>query len=190
MDKKIIQEIQKITLPKNQEADTGKYTYRYTSLDDLHAQIKPILYKHDVIVNYVMDGSNIALQLDNKTVSSLDLSLMMGGSMSPAQQMGSAITYARRYLLVAYFDLLADEDIDGASPEQLKDRENVQEYTIKYPNVQNPKEERTYIHKEVTLKSGEKKKIFELKGGERKDTAWEGTANYDGIALQIKHQLT
>lgn len=178
--KAIFTDIQKIVLPK----DASGYGYKYTSLDALHAQIKPVLAKHDVTVNYVLDGARIALELNSVKVSELDLSLMLGGTMSPAQQMGSAITYARRYLLVAYFDLLADEDVDGATVEQLKDRNS---YKILYPS-KDATEAKEITFEHHVSKNG--KKYFKKQGQtDYKKFVYEGDANYDGIAMQVKFQL-
>lgn len=98
--------------------DSEGYGYKYTSLESLHAQIKPILSKAGVTLKFLLKGSTIALQLDGEDVSYLDLDKMLGGgNMSQAQLMGSAMTYAKRYMLVCYFDLDTDEDTDGANPD-------------------------------------------------------------------------
>jgi hypothetical protein len=166
----LIKEVQKLKLPKDKKVTIKNFNYSHTSLDALHAQIKPILLKHDVISNYVMDGTIISLCLDGEPVSSLDMELMKGGTMNPAQHTGASITYARRYLLVAYFDLLADDDVDAQTPEELKERTPQKAYTL--------------------LKGEKNGKAYEgLRNNKTNKVHWKGQPGYDKLYSEVKEQL-
>lgn len=108
------------TVTKDSEADTGKYTYRYTSLDKLVETILPVLNKHGI--GYVaapdtVDGLAVLnARLVHKGGTSFGGNYPLGNPNIPAQSMGSALSYARRYALLALTGVApAGEDDDGAA---------------------------------------------------------------------------
>jgi hypothetical protein len=111
-------------VPKGREAKiptkTGaSYGYRYADLADALSMVRPILAKHGLVV--MQNASNP----DSDTVAITTMLLHSSGEwmmFSPlvlpngrtAQETGSAITYGRRYSLLAVLGLAAEDD-DGAS---------------------------------------------------------------------------
>lgn len=103
-------------LKKNRKADVGKYTYQYTDLAQIHeylAENNMSYYQYiDKIDNddYIMTVKII----DGKEQQALrgcrvvDATLI--GVNNPAQQQGSALTYARRYSLLMAFGLATEDD--------------------------------------------------------------------------------
>lgn len=103
-------------LKKNRKADVGKYTYQYTDLAQIHeflAENNMSYYQYiDRIDNddYIMTVKII----DGKEQQALrgcrvvDATLI--GVNNPAQQQGSALTYARRYSLLMAFGLATEDD--------------------------------------------------------------------------------
>lgn len=124
-------------VPKGREAKiptkTGaSYGYRYADLADALSMVRPILAKHGLVV--MQNASNP----DNDTVAITTMLLHTSGEwmmFSPlilpngrtAQETGSAITYGRRYSLLAVLGLAAEDD-DGASaaPRQSRPANNRQ----------------------------------------------------------------
>lgn len=103
---------------KNREADTGKYKYRYVDLETVHDAILPLLRGNGLLwVTWpTMTERGFALHYELSHTSgesvSGDYYLPTGG----AQEIGSAITYARRYALVTLTGLTpSGDDDDGAA---------------------------------------------------------------------------
>jgi ERF superfamily len=104
------------TLPKDKV--NPHFGSRFTSLETIVETIGPLLSEHDLIWSTlpVLDENGqpiLAYRLTHvPTGQSIEgaMGLLGAGSM---QQLGSAITYARRYALTAVLNLVADEDDDG-----------------------------------------------------------------------------
>lgn len=102
---------------KNKKADTGKFEYGYADLASTVAMVRPILAKHGLAVTQTAgaDGEDVliwttVLHQSGQFLTAQPLRYSAGQT---AQQTGSAITYLRRYSLMAFLGL-ATEDDDGA----------------------------------------------------------------------------
>jgi hypothetical protein len=115
---KIGQETSKV--PKN--ADNPYYESKYTDLNTILDMLNPILEKHrlQIIQLPFNDGLMVGIEtsiidLDSEGILTTKLTFPANN----AQKGGSAITYARRYSLVAMFNLQSvDDDGQGAIPTQ------------------------------------------------------------------------
>lgn len=85
----------------------------YMTLTGIHSELDKLLDSHDLIVSQFVDGLRLVTAVyikgfeDEKLVT--EIPLVGANNM---QQLGSAITYARRYSIVAIFGIL-DKDDDG-----------------------------------------------------------------------------
>ena len=101
------------------KSDKGSYTYKYANLASVSAAILPLLVKHGLAwatMPTLDDAGRFVLRYELQHVSgdSLSGSYPLPATTRP-QEMGSAITYARRYALCAVTGLAPEEDDDNAS---------------------------------------------------------------------------
>ena len=106
---------------KGQTADTGKYTYRYADLADVSQEILPLLGASGLAFTCrptILDGQFVlTYSLVHFSGEREDGIYPLPSSGTP-QQIGSAITYARRYCLCAVTGVAPDsDDDDGAAAE-------------------------------------------------------------------------
>ncbi len=119
---------QTATIP-GKDGRTG-YSYRYADLADVSSQAMPILAKHGLSFTSrprrIEGGREYELVgiLRHASGESDEGALPLNGR--SAQELGSSITYARRYLLGAMTGLVTDEDDDGARAQQTRERTTVQ----------------------------------------------------------------
>lgn len=114
-------------VPKGQKATVptkagGNYTYTYANLADVTEIAYPLLSKHGLSFSCCpetrADGAVITGYLLHTSGESLTASLPLFGR--TAQEIGSALTYARRYLLGCMTGLVTDDDDDGSLAEKAK----------------------------------------------------------------------
>lgn len=112
---------------KTLKTNTEGYGYKYTDLAGVHEyleQIKASYYQYVENLNgddYIMtvptiDGKELPARRGCRIVQAI-----LAGKSNPAQEQGSALTYARRYSLLMAFGL-ATEDDDGESLTTSKER--------------------------------------------------------------------
>lgn len=102
-------------LVKNSEANTGKFGYKYITLDAIWDAIRPLLTKHGLIVLNMMDGERLKTVLIHVESGEEVSCLFPINTNQPPQQLGSAFTYARRYALCALLQIVADKDDDATA---------------------------------------------------------------------------
>ena len=98
----------------------GSYAYRYAALEDVLDTVRPVLAKHGLTIcqipgNQSSDWLTITtsiLHYSGQYIVFEPLALPNGRT---AQEIGSAITYGRRYHLLAVLGLAASDDDDGAA---------------------------------------------------------------------------
>lgn len=105
---------------KNAKANTGQYAYGYVTLDQVLSHVRPVLAKHGLAVSQSIgleDGRlGVTTTIHHSSGETLTFGPLAGPSGSTWQALGSGITYARRYGLLAALSLSAgDEDDDGAA---------------------------------------------------------------------------
>lgn len=104
------------TVKKNMTANTGKYTYQYVDIAQIHAYLESIGASYYQYVDRIGDDDYIMTVkiIDGKESQPLRgariVDAKLVGVSNPAQEQGSAITYARRYSLLMAFGLATEDD--------------------------------------------------------------------------------
>lgn len=114
---------------KDQTADAGQYSYSYADLATVSAQLLPLLGANGLAF------TAWPMAIDGKLVLRYSLLHESGESMTgdypikggSPQQLGSEITYARRYCLCAVTGVSPDEDDDAAAAEGKRQNEQAEQ---------------------------------------------------------------
>ena len=109
------------TVTKNHKASVptkagGSYSYTYADLADVSAAVTPLLAKHGLSFSCcprpaAERGYELVGRLLHSSGESIEGSLPLNGS--TPQELGSSLTYMRRYLLGAITGVVTDDDDDG-----------------------------------------------------------------------------
>lgn len=113
---------EKTTLKKNQKADIptkngGSYSYQYIDIAQIHEYLESINAKYIQQIRRICDDDYIMTKrcFDNEWEDEWlqgcrVVQATLVGNSNPAQEQGSAITYARRYSLLMAFGLATEDD--------------------------------------------------------------------------------
>ena len=104
------------TVTKNRKAEVGKYSYQYVDIAQIHEYLESIGASYYQYINRI-DGDDYVMTV--KIINGEEKAPLMGarvvnatlnGVSNPAQEQGSALTYARRYSLLMAFGLATEDD--------------------------------------------------------------------------------
>lgn len=115
------------SVKKTKTAKVGTYSYHYADLADVLAAVVPILSKHEFALVQLpqWDRDKLALELETSLLHSSGEWLCGYYPLPTAgkpQEMGSAITYARRYSVQSLLGISAEEDDDGAAAQNAEEK--------------------------------------------------------------------
>ena len=121
-------------ITKGRTANVGTYRYTYADLSDVLGALRPVLARHDLFITQnVVSRANVVdvwTTIGHKSGQAYDFGPMSFPAGGTPQTAGSAVTYARRYSLLAAVGL-ATEDDDGhaaaAAPKAPKARQTAPE---------------------------------------------------------------
>lgn len=109
---------------RDAEKDTQGYGYKYADLYQVLSLIRPLLAKHGLAFTQHVSNADDKVLIETMVMhesgewmsSEISMPPTPNTKMSAAQSVGSAITYGRRYSLVAIFGITqCTEDDDGAN---------------------------------------------------------------------------
>ena len=104
-------------IPKNQTANAGTYSYDYADLASILGLVRPVLSKHGLALIQRLEnpsggGPSIRTELRHADGGVIAASFPLGEWKTP-QQLGSMVTYIRRYATVSMLGIATEEDDDG-----------------------------------------------------------------------------
>ena len=104
--------------PKNATASAGKFSYDYTTLDELIEDCQSVLNEHGVTViqgGKTIDGiPHITTRLLHESGQWIESTAQVMTETRDPQDYGKGITYSRRYSLSAMLGIASEEDDDAA----------------------------------------------------------------------------
>lgn len=128
LNKKFMQVLNEVpNFSTDETANAGSRTYKYLNLATLLKNIKPIFEKYDIAFSQkvTFDGPGDGRQIigtvetiifdENEQQTVCSYPFFVTGD---PQQVGSAITYARRYSLTTVLGIFPDKDDDGGYAKQ------------------------------------------------------------------------
>lgn len=105
------------SINKSKHVSAGARSYKYAPLDEILEAVTPALNSQNIAViqghDADYDGLVITTTLLHKSGQWINSSLRMTPKAHDPQSMGSAITYGRRYDLLAILGICPDEDDDA-----------------------------------------------------------------------------
>ena len=103
--------------PKTSKVNAGAKSYHFAPLPEILDLARPVLARHALAVRFQTqpDGANILVtcEIVHATGTVVSAASLYSPSNANMQVVGSGLTYARRYTLVAALGIAADDDDDG-----------------------------------------------------------------------------
>ena len=131
------------TITKNQTANVGKYSYQYVDIAQIHEYLEQNNMKYIQCIkridndDYIMTKRYVDGKWEDEWIqgSRVVQATLMNNS-NPAQEQGSALTYARRYSLLMAFGLATEDDdansLNGNKKEEITTKEQAEQYKITF----------------------------------------------------------
>lgn len=96
------------------------YKSKYCNLSSIRKAIQPTLTKYNLAITQTIEEKNVndfslVTTIYYKTGEKISSSMLISKSNKNDQQIGSTLTYMRRYALTAMLNIVGDEDDDGNS---------------------------------------------------------------------------
>src|SRR5690349_17810528 len=107
---------------RDHTADTGSYKYKYADLATAAQQARAVLTEHALAVHQSAHGDtlgsvNVTTTVWHESGQWIESEPLVMPAKGGPQDVGSAISYARRYALMAFLGLATDDD-DGAGAQK------------------------------------------------------------------------
>lgn len=140
------------TAPK---AATGTFSNKYATLDDIWSVCRKPLAENGLSVVQIPTNDETGFHLETilihssgEWISGLMSLPIIAGRMSELQAMGSAITYARRYMLGAMVGVTTGDDDDGQAANRASKHQEQKPEPVKPMPIMNPKKLLTRLNRE------------------------------------------
>lgn len=124
------------TVKKGRTADTGTYRYSYADLSDITEACAPILARHGLSFTCQPTREGLVGMLLHASGQRLTGILPITGA--TPQQVGSSLTYGRRYLFGCLTGVVTDDDDDGAAASKPQPRKAPERRPPVAPPVREP----------------------------------------------------
>lgn len=131
------------TITKNQTANVGKYSYQYVDIAQIHEYLEMNNMKYIQQINridnddYIMTKRFIEEKWEEDWLQgSRVVQATLQGNSNPAQEQGSALTYARRYSLLMAFGLATEDDdansLNKNKQEEITTKAQAEQYKLNF----------------------------------------------------------
>lgn len=102
-----------LVIQKKGKGNINGRAYNYATLDDLVNGIRPSLNKYGLMFTQIMDGADFITKLIHVESGQELIGKLPLGNPGSNQDLGSRLTYLRRYALISMLGLVTEEDVDG-----------------------------------------------------------------------------
>ena len=153
-------------IPKTKTVDTGTFTYEYAPLDVILAAVRPVLAKHGLALIQRLENPSggkpsIRTELRHADGGVIAASFPLGEWKTP-QQLGSTVSYHRRYAVVSMLGIATEEEDDdgrlgAATQKGSSSSAAIEESPFQPPDLQDKAD---FME---DLSAAQRKKIFALK---------------------------
>ena len=182
----------KLVKPVTKEAEntSTKRKYSYVTLQDILAVVEPVLLENGLVVSFQCKDGNMECTLWHSSgesmSSSVDIGLFIDNNpekeMEKPQRVGAAMTYARKYLLMALLNLNtsepdADSDEYAKKTQQSRPPRTRQQFQPEKISEQAQEPEFTRLTNEQLKEIKEIMEIRKIPGKELMKLALEVTGN-------------
>jgi hypothetical protein len=163
----------------------GTYSYSYAPLDVILAAVRPVLARHGLSLIQRLDDENgrpaIRTEIRHAEGGKISASFLIGDRPPNPQQLGSLLTYLRRYTIQAMLGIAPEEDDDGQAAAKTRTEVSVGEPQAR-DGLAKPSVSRAEDEDSVTGPSGEPasptEKASVLASQKQKNLIWHtATAN-------------
>lgn len=93
--------------------DKGTYTFAYAPLEAILDATRPALAKNGLALTQLLEGASVRTVLAHKSGEWIRSDAPLPTMPAKAQELGSLITYLRRYAAVSILGVAAEDDDDG-----------------------------------------------------------------------------
>lgn len=136
IDKKIfIVQSEAPVIRKN--SDNPYFKSKYAEYPEIQAEVRPITIKQGLLVNFAPVAGNLLIMTvkDIETGEYYEVTMDLKTIQDSPQAQGSAITYGKRYMYTAFFDLIIEDasDDDGNAASNAKPKEQKQAQQTQQP---------------------------------------------------------
>ncbi len=105
---------EEIVVPRNGKGNISGREYKYATLDDVIAKIRPIMQVHNLLLTQIMDNNMLTTKIIHVPSGTEISGVLPLGNPATSQDLGSRITYLRRYALNSMLGLVLEDDVDGS----------------------------------------------------------------------------
>jgi hypothetical protein len=105
-------------IPKNKTVSTGTYSYTYAPLDAILEAVRKPLAENGLALVQMLDGEGIRTELRHSAGGVIGATFPLPHVPEKPQELGSMLTYLRRYAIVSILGIAPEEDDDGAGAQR------------------------------------------------------------------------
>lgn len=122
--------------------EKGTFEYRYADLGEVIETVRPVLSKHGLSVSQAVDSADgkmtLVTRLMHKSGQYISGSMPINFNGGDPKQLGSTMTYYRRYSYTAILGVAAEEDDDGNAADQSNPARKTTASPARQPAKQSP----------------------------------------------------